>query len=149
LEPLPYDDVARSATFSGGYNATLSHFAALDQNLARKRSDAFVNLNPPVVAAFERARTFDPLMARLILPDRVHPDTIAHWVMAEAVLTGWNSPRLVSSVTIDAPTTQMVDVQNAVVDHVEREKDTLVPLHWISAHLWQDIFCIMRNRQCS
>jgi len=60
-----------------------------------------------------------------LMPDRTHPDTIVHWVMAEALLKGWNAPALVSSVTIDASAGKAAEAQNASVDHVERDKDTL------------------------
>ena len=68
----------------------------------RSTARTFVNLNPPVVAALEKAEALDPRLAKLLLPDRVHPDPLAHWVMAEAMLKGWNAPAVVSSVTIDA-----------------------------------------------
>ena len=72
------------------------------KSLAQKYGAAFVNLNPPVVAAIEKAEAMDPQLAKLLLPDRVHPDPLAHWVMAEALLKGWHAPALVSDVTIDA-----------------------------------------------
>src|SRR5208283_182297 len=100
LGPSPFDDVTRPAWFPGGYNSVMRHFADLDRELARKTGSTFVNLNPAVVAALEKAQALDPLVAKLLLPDRVHPDPLAHWVMAEALLKGWNAPALVSSVTI-------------------------------------------------
>lgn len=126
LGPSAYDDVTRPDSIPGGYNSVLIHFAALDKELARKYGDSFVNLNPPVVGVLERAEALDPLVARLLIPGRVHPDTIAHWAMAEAVLENWNAPKLVSSVTIDAAEDRLADAQNATVDHVERrEKEGL------------------------
>jgi predicted GH43/DUF377 family glycosyl hydrolase/lysophospholipase L1-like esterase len=125
LGPSPFDDVTRPAGFAGGYNGVMAHLADLDRELARKFGGSFVNLNPGVVAALEKAQALDPLVAKLILPDRVHPDTLAHWVMAEALLKGWNAPALVSSVAIDARAGQAVDAQNAAVDHVERDKGVL------------------------
>jgi hypothetical protein len=103
----------------------MTHFAELDKGLAHKFDGTFVNFNPPVVAAIEKAQALDPLVAKLLLPDRVHPDPLAHWVMAEALLKGWNAPALVSSVTIDGRAGKVADAQNATVDHVDREKDTL------------------------
>jgi lysophospholipase L1-like esterase len=120
-----YDEVTRPAMFPGGYNAVLEHFADVDRDLARKFNATFINLNAPVVAVLERAQALDPQVARLLLPDRVHPDSLVHWVMAEAILKGWNAPSLVSLVTIDAVTGKVTDQQNASVDQVERDKDTL------------------------
>ena len=125
LGPSPYDDVTRPPGAGGGYNAVMEHFADLDRDLAAKYGAIFVNLNPPVVAALKKADAMDPLMAKLLLPDRVHPDQVVHWVMAEALLKGWNAPALVSSVTIDAHEAKAADAENAQVESVEREKDTL------------------------
>jgi lysophospholipase L1-like esterase len=137
IGPSPFDDVARPAWPAVRYNEVMRHFADLDQQLAGKFNASFVNFNPPVVALLERAQALDPLVAKLILPDRVHPDFIAHWVMAETLLKGWNAPALVSSVTIDGRAGQVADAQNATVDHVERgdtgelrwtEKENSLPL---------------------
>jgi len=137
LGPSPFDDVTRPAWPAVAYNGVMRHFGDLDQQLAVKFNASFVNFNPPVVALLERAEALDPLVAKLILPDRVHPDMIAHWVMAETLLKGWNAPALVSSVTIDGHAGQVADAQNATVDHVERgekgelrwtEKENSLPL---------------------
>jgi predicted GH43/DUF377 family glycosyl hydrolase/lysophospholipase L1-like esterase len=136
LGPSPFDEVTRPSWFAGGYNGVMQHFADLDRGLAQKYGAAFVNLNPPVVAAIEKAQTLDPRIAQLILPDRVHPDPLAHWVMAETLLKGWNAPALVSSVTIDGRLGQLVEAKNAAVDHLEQvngmlrwtEMDNALPL---------------------
>jgi lysophospholipase L1-like esterase len=119
LGPSPYDDVTRAPMFPGGYNAVMQHFAELDRGLAQKYKGTFVDLNPSVVAAIEKAEALDPRLAKLLLPDRVHPDPLAHWVMAEALLKGWNAPAVVSAVSIDAPTGRATETQNAAVDGVE------------------------------
>ena len=125
LGPSPYDDVTGPPTFPGGYNAVMQHFAELDRELAQKHGAAFVNLNPGVVAALEKAQALDPKIAKLLVPDRVHPDPIAHWVMAESLLKGWSAPALVSSVMIDGASGKVSDAQNAVVEPVEKSGDTL------------------------
>ncbi len=125
LGPSPYDDVTAPVTFPAGYNAVMLHFADLNKDLAQKYDAAFTNLNPPVVAAIEKAQTMDPQIAKLLLPDRVHPDPIAHWIMAETLLKGWNAPALVSSVTIDAGAGKVIDTQNAMVEPVAKDNGTL------------------------
>jgi predicted GH43/DUF377 family glycosyl hydrolase len=125
LGPSPYDEVTRPPMFPGGYNGVMLHFADLDKDLARRFDASFVNLNPPVVAALEKAQALDPLVAKLLLPDRVHPDILAHWVMAETLLKAWNAPALVTSVTIDATEGTISDLQNTSVDQVKRDKDSL------------------------
>jgi lysophospholipase L1-like esterase len=125
LGPSPYDDVTAPLTFPGGYNAVMLHFADLDRDLAQKYGAAFTNLNPPVVAAIEKAQVLNPQIAKLLLPDRVHPDPIAHWIMAETLLKGWNAPALVSSVTIDAAAGKVIDAQNSMVEPVAKDNGTL------------------------
>ncbi len=136
LGPSPYDDVTRAPVFPGGYNGVMQHFADLDRGLATKYDGTFVDLNPLVVRALQKAEALDPRIAKMLLPDRVHPDPLAHWVMAEALLKGWNAPALVSSVTIDGPAGTVTVEQNATVDHLERnaasmrwtELDNALPL---------------------
>jgi beta-1,2-mannosidase len=127
LGPSPFDDVTRPVTFPGGYNSVMMHFADIDQSLADKYGAAFVNLNPPVVKAIEKADAMDPKLAVLLLPDRVHPDPVAHWVMAQALLKGWHAPALVSDVTVDARARAVTAARNAVVSQLE---DTNAGLKW-------------------
>ncbi len=125
LGPSPFDDVTRPVWFPSGYNGVMEHFADLDRGLAKKHGETFANLNPPVVAALQKAQKLDPLLAKLLLPDRVHPDPLAHWVIAEALLKGWNAPALVSSVAIDARAAKVTVARHAVVDHVEQANGRL------------------------
>jgi predicted GH43/DUF377 family glycosyl hydrolase/lysophospholipase L1-like esterase len=125
LGPSPFDDVTRPVWFPGGYNGAMEHFAELDKGLAKKYGGTFANLNPLVVAALEKANKLDPLVAKLLLPDRVHPDPPAHWVMAEALLKGWNAPALVSSVVIDGRAGKTTEARNAAVEQVEQANGTL------------------------
>ena len=125
LGPSPYDDVTRPVTFPGGYNAVMQHFAEIDQSLADKYGAVFVNLNPPVVAAIQKADSVDPHLAVLLLPDRVHPDPMAHWVMAQAMLKGWHAPATVSEVTIDGQTGTVTETRNAAVNQLEQSENGL------------------------
>jgi hypothetical protein len=125
LGPSPFDDITRPPTFPGGYNSVMQHYADLDRNLAREHGDDFVNLNSPVQTLIEHAQAIDPAFARLILPDRVHPEPIGHWAMAEAILKAWNAPSEVSSVGIDARSAHIDESSNASVDNLEADGATL------------------------
>jgi len=118
LGPSPYDEVSRAEIVRGGYNATLVHFAAIDKELAAKYSATFIDLNASFVASLKRGMAIDPLATELLLPDRIHPEPTAHWLMAEAILKGWNAPAIVSSTTIDAKQHIAVDTQNSQVSAV-------------------------------
>ena len=125
LGPSPYDDVTRPVIFPGGYNSVMEHFAEVDQSLADKYGAAFINLNPSVVAAARKADNLDPKLAVLLLPDRVHPDPLAHWIMAEALLKGWHAPSLVSDITVDAHAGSVTQARNAVVSEVAQTNGEL------------------------
>ncbi len=127
LGPSPFDDVTRPPRFEGGYNGVMQHYADLDKDLAQKYDGTFIDLNAPVVSVLGKAQQLDPIVAKLLLPDRVHPDPLAHWVMAEALLKGWHAPALVASVTIDGHAATLTDAQNATVDQLRAESGAL---HW-------------------
>ena len=122
LQPSPYDDVTRPATFPGGYNATLLRYSAFVGQLATEQKAGVADLNAPVVAMLEKANAADAVNAAKIIPDRVHPGWGGHLIMAEALLKSWNAPSLVSSVSIDAATGKALAV-NAKVGKVETGKD--------------------------
>ena len=127
LGPSPFDDVTRPPRFEGGYNGVMQHYAELDRTLAQKYGGTFIDLNAPVVSVLEKAQQLDPMVAKLLLPDRVHPDPLAHWVMAEALLKGWHAPALVASVTIDGRAATVTEAQNTAIDQLRAENGTL---HW-------------------
>ena len=147
LGPSPFDDVTRPTRFTGGYNGVMQHFADLDKGLAQKFAGTCIDLNQPVVAALQKAQAIDPMMAKLLLPDRVHPDLLAHWVMAEALLKGWNAPAVVSAVTIDGRAGTALDAQNAAVNQVTKDNRALrwtetensLPLAFIRDNATQDL----------
>jgi beta-1,2-mannosidase len=125
IGPSPYDDVTAPPRFPGGYNAVMQHFADIDKDLAQKHRAAFANFNPAVVAALQKAQATDGRVAKLLVPDRVHPDPVAHWIMAEALLKAWHAPALVSSVAIDAAALKVTEAQNATVEPVTKDRDSL------------------------
>jgi predicted GH43/DUF377 family glycosyl hydrolase len=125
LGPSPFDEVTGPPMFPGGYNSVMQHLADEDRQMAQEHNATFVDLNAGVVAALERAQALDPRIAKLLLPDRVHPDPLAHWVMAESLLKGWNAPAVVSSVTIDGQAARLAAAQNAAVDNIQRDGTTL------------------------
>jgi lysophospholipase L1-like esterase len=113
--PSPYDEVTRPEMFPGGYNTTLTHFSELDSKLAKEHGATYVDLNAPFVAALKRGAAIMPTATQILLPDRVHPEQLAHWFMADAILKGWNAPSLVSAVAVDAAQKKVVEQQNTAV----------------------------------
>ena len=113
--PSPYDEVTRPEIFPGGYNSTLIKFSKIDSDLARKYNATYIDLNAPFAAAIKRGSDLMPTATQILLPDRVHPEQLAHWFMADAILKGWNAPAIVTSATIDATSAKVVDQQRTKV----------------------------------
>jgi lysophospholipase L1-like esterase len=122
IQPSPYDDVTRAPTFTGGYNAVLVRYGQFLQELARKQSLDLADLNTPVVAALEKAKTIDPAVAAKLVPDRVHPDFAGHLLMAGALLKAWHAPALVTAVEIDAKKKRIVRQENTDAVELEASK---------------------------
>ncbi len=118
IQPSPYDDVTRAPTFAGGYNAVLVRYGQFLSELASRENLTLADLNTPVVAALQKAKSLDPALAQKLLPDRVHPGPAGHLLMAEALLKAWHAPGLVSSVQIDADTKQ-VSAENTAVSELQ------------------------------
>lgn len=124
LGPSPYDEVTRPSPLVG-YNETMVRFAEIDRELAAKHGGTFVDFNAPFVAALKRGVAIDPLATQLLVPDRVHPEALAHWFMASALLKGWNAPALVASTAIDATEGTLLETSNSHVSNLATTADGL------------------------
>ena len=111
IQPSPFDDVTQPPRFEGGYNAVLVRYSQFVKELAGRGKMTVADLNSPLVAALEKAKTTDAELAKKIIPDRVHPGPGGHLVMAGELLKSWNAPALVSAVEIDAGTRKVVSAK--------------------------------------
>jgi lysophospholipase L1-like esterase len=102
IQPSPFDDVNQSPTFEGGYNRVLVKYGEFVKDLAAREHQTVADLNAPIVAALEKAKSLDPDLARKIIPDRVHPGPAGHLLMAAELLKAWGAPRVVTTVELDA-----------------------------------------------
>jgi lysophospholipase L1-like esterase len=123
IQPSPFDDVTRPPTFEGGYNAVLLRYAQFVKQLGERNGLVVADLNAPVVATLEKAKTADPELAQKIIEDRVHPGEGGHLIMAEALLKAWNAPRTVASVEIDAASKRVVHAENTKVAEIRAAQD--------------------------
>ena len=116
IQPSPHDDVTRPPDFAGGgYNAVLEKFAEFVKDLAEKDKQTTTDFNTAVVNMLTKAKETDPALAKQIIPDRVHPNSSGHLIMAETLLKTWNAPSLVTDVEIDAAAQKVVHANNAQV----------------------------------
>ena len=102
IKPSPYDDVTREPNFPGGYNEVMISFGKWIENYGKEASLNVADLNTAVVEMLRKANDLDPVHAKEIIPDRVHPSFSGHLIMAEQLLKSWNARPLVAAVTIDA-----------------------------------------------
>jgi hypothetical protein len=113
----------------------LQHFAAILQQIARDENVQVIDGNTPIVAELTKARQLNPGQASQIIPDKVHPSSNGHWVLAEAIVKAWHMTSLVSSVSVDARAKKATAMQ-ANVSGVEahdgglewRETEDALPL---------------------
>jgi lysophospholipase L1-like esterase len=119
IQPSPYDDVTRPASFEGGYNAVLVRYGQFVKELAQQRECDVADLNTSVVADLQKAKATDPETAKKIIPDRVHPGPSGHLLMAEALLRSWNAPATVTAVEIEAATVRVVRMENTAVSDLK------------------------------
>jgi hypothetical protein len=102
IRPSPYDDVTREPNFSGGYNQVMISFGKWIANYGKENGLNVADLNTAVVDMLRKADGLDPVHAKDIIPDRVHPSFSGHLIMADQLLKSWNARPIVAAVTIDA-----------------------------------------------
>ena len=102
IKPSPYDDVTREPNFPGGYNQVMISFGKWIENYGKENGLNVADLNTAVVEMLRKADDLDPVHAKDIIPDRVHPGFSGHLIMAEQLLKSWNARPVVAAVTIDA-----------------------------------------------
>jgi lysophospholipase L1-like esterase len=119
IQPSPYDDVTRKANFEGGYNAVLLRYGAFLKQLAAAEGLHWADMNTPVVAALNGAKSIHPEDAARLIPDRVHPGPSGHLLMAQALLESWSAPALVSEVEFDGAQKTATVQKQAKVSEVQ------------------------------
>lgn len=122
IQPSPFDDVTREAVFPGGSNAVLLKYGSFIAQLARERGTQLADFNAPVTAILRAVHTESPALAQQVIPDRVHPQQGAHWIMAESLLKSWHAPPLVTSVVIDAGTKPSAGATNTDLNGLIRTR---------------------------
>jgi lysophospholipase L1-like esterase len=122
IQPSPFDDVTRATTFEGGYNNVLLRYGDFVKDLAAREHATVADMNKPFVAAIEKANAKDHDLAIKINPDRVHPSSAGHLLMAEQLLKAWNAPAEVTLVEIDANGKKIGKTERAKVSDLSLEK---------------------------
>jgi lysophospholipase L1-like esterase len=115
IRSSPFDDVSRPPQFQPGYDDALRRLGCYVETLARREGATLVDFRTPLNTGLANLLEHDPGLARMILPDRVHPSAAGHLVMGAALLRAWGAPGLVARVEIDAAGPRASAVENAEV----------------------------------
>ncbi len=128
--PTPYDEITHGTEFPG-YSRVIDEFAEDvsrigDQLQASGANKILVaDFHRPVVDALEQAKMQFPQLAPLIVPDRIHPAEIGHWIMATALMVEWHVNPIVSSLALDGAAGKVIDKERTSVTNLTRATDVL------------------------
>lgn len=117
LRPTPYDEITRGfdGKVPGGYNPVLIRFGEAVQKIAEDNNLSVIDLNTPMVALLEKAKSLDSAVSEKIIPDHIHPLKAGQLAMAFELLRAWNAPALVTDVGIDAVNRKLTVTTNTKV----------------------------------
>jgi lysophospholipase L1-like esterase len=126
ISPTPYDEVTHGTEFAH-YDEVVSRHTAFDKDLATSAHYGFSDFNQSQAALLATAMRENPSLAKLLVPDRIHPAEASHWLMAATLAKSWGLSPIVSSVAIDASNAKVNTSQNA---HLENLAMTDGKLQW-------------------
>jgi lysophospholipase L1-like esterase len=128
--PTPYDEITHGTEFPG-YSRVIDTFADDVSQIgaqlqASGDKDVLVaDFHRPLTAALDRAKTQFPQLAPLIVPDRIHPAEIGHWIMAAALMSAWHVNPVVSRLALNAASAQVIDRDRTTVTQLEKSAQGL------------------------
>lgn len=126
IPPSPYDEIAHPPAIAG-YNGVLLRYGDFLSRLGEKQDIPVVDFNRPMTDGLRAGMMIDQRMAGSLLPDRIHPSPAGHWIMAAALMRGWNISPIVSSVALDAASMEIRSQQNTTVREFS---ETTKSLQW-------------------
>lgn len=115
ITPSLFDQTGNQKTDKlTGVNDALKACAEADRKLAARLGAGLVDFNGPMEAINRAGQTKDPAFT-IVGPDRGHPGSAGHLVMAYLFLKAQGLPRTVAEVAIDAARAQIVKQGNCRV----------------------------------
>jgi lysophospholipase L1-like esterase len=125
VRPSPFDDVSRPPLWKPGYDDTLRRLGCYVVTLGAREGATVVDFREPLNAGLAAVAKDDPALARMLVPDRVHPGPAGHLVMGAALLRAWGAPSLVTRVEIDAAAGQARVAENTELTGLQASGDGL------------------------
>ena len=124
ISTTPYDEVTHGTEFAG-YNEVVSRHAAFAKELAATSHLGFSDFNRTESSLLRAGKQREPNLARLLIPDRIHPAEASHGVLAAALARSWNLSPVVSNVRLDAGDAKALVQENARVTDLTANAGTL------------------------
>jgi lysophospholipase L1-like esterase len=130
IQPSPYDEITHGTEFPG-YSSVIDRNAEDVAGIAEQlrgngaMSVTLADFHGPLAAALEQAKARFPQLAPLMIPDRIHPGEISHWIMAGELLSSWHVDPVVSSVALNAHDAKLVTKDRTAVSKLEKTANGL------------------------
>jgi lysophospholipase L1-like esterase len=132
IAPTPYDEVTHGTDFPG-YSKLVDQLAedvgamAAADRSAQGMKVYEADFHAAMVDALRAAEARFPQLASLLIPDRIHPSEMAHWIMAAALMKAWGIDPVVTNVRLNAPARNVVLQQRTSVSGLQ---ETAGGLRW-------------------
>jgi len=126
ITPSIYDETAQNpqTVVLTGVNGALGECATFLRKLAGETGCSVIDFHDAMGELNAKIQAKDPA-ASLIRPDRVHASPLGHFVMAYLFLKGQQAPAVVSSVSINAAGTKVLETDNATVKELTARNNQL------------------------
>lgn len=118
IEPTPYDEVTHGTEFPN-YNSVVERYAKGVAAIGGDPRRVLADFYSPVMSLATRSHDHDPSLATLLLPDRIHPSEVTHWVMAAALVRAWGISPVVANVHLDSASAKTLEAKNADVTELQ------------------------------
>jgi lysophospholipase L1-like esterase len=124
LTPTPYDEVTHGTEFAH-YNESVSRNAAFVRELAASSHLPMSDFYEAIANLASAGVKKNSSLAALLIPDRIHPSEMAHWVMAAELARRWGMSPIVSRVSLDGSRATVLSSENTRVDAIARKNGGL------------------------
>jgi hypothetical protein len=124
IQASPYDEITHGTEFPG-LSGTIQRYGQFAADLGKEKGFSVADFNTPVTAALRASMSANPSFASLLIPDRIHPSEMGHWIMAEELMRCWGASPVVSNVRLDAANATVAATENADVSGVQRTANGL------------------------
>lgn len=125
LTPSIYDQYSKIERENNmGCNDALIECSNHLKKIAKQRNTTVIDLNSSMKNIMELELQNDSLFT-IIGKDRVHPETIGHFVMFYEIISTIESPSLVAEISIDINQNNLIKTKNCIVENFQLSNDNI------------------------